>query len=805
MDRLLQDLRFAVRMLARRRGFTLVATLTLALGIGITTAIFSVVNGILLRPLPYADPDRIIALWQADKVEPSEELGGYIPHANYLDWKQASTTIAEMGLYARTNLTLTGLGEAEMVPGGRVTAGFFEVFGEPLALGRPFTSEEDRPEGPHAVIVSHGFWQDRLGGRADVLGSTVTLGGDAWTVVGVAAPGFAFPGETRLWIPARNDDESCGRGCVYLQGVGRLAPGATLEQARTELRAIAARLEQEHPLDNTDVSAGAATLRDLMVGDVRRGLYVLLAAVGMVLLIACANVANLLLARGTSRRGELAVRAALGAGRRRLLSQLMTENVLLAVVGGLVGVGLASWGVEALRSIAPASIPRTSEIGLDGTALGFAFALVVGTALLFGLAPALQLARAPLAGTLRTAGRSGMQGRTFGRSAILVAEVGLSIVLLLGAGLLLRSFARMQQVDTGYDAQHVAHFSITVPQARYETPERQLQVYEELGARLAALPGVQSVGAALGVPLSGSVYSGSFDRPELPPPTPDNVPVAMVRPVTASYMQTLAIRIVRGRGIEPTDRHASVPVAVISRAAAGRYWPGEDPIGKQLNLQISFGFEEEQARTIVGIAEDIRSIGVISEPEAELYVPLAQTVPGSLTFVIRARGTANVLEAARAELRAVDPDIPMVRPGSLEELVAADLAPSRFYLLLLALFAGLAVVLAAVGLYGVVAYLVSHRTREIGVRMALGARWTQVVGEVVWQGMRPALLGVVIGAAVALAGVRVLRSLLYEIQPQDPLTLVAVVTLLAAVALVACAIPAWRAARIAPASALRSE
>jgi putative ABC transport system permease protein len=802
MNYLRSDLIYALRSLRQQPGFTVAALLTLALGIGATTAIFSVVHGVLLRPLPYAEAERIVAFGQGSPDGQPTQIGA-ISVANFEDWREQSNSFASMALYSRAQVTVTGLGEAESVPGAQVTPDFFRVFGAEPMIGRTFTADETTPTGPQAIIVSHQFWQDRLGGAADVLGRTLEVSGVARPIVGVTPPGFEFPTGARLYVPVRNSP-GCGRGCVYLAGVALLRPGVSTDAARTELVGIAGRLEQEYPDSNTDVSARVVALTEMIVGDVRRALYVMLGAVFMVLLIACANVANLLLVRGAARSSELAVRSALGAGRRRIISQLMTESVVLAVLGGVLGVVLASWSIDLLRVLAPADVPRLDEIRLNATALLFAAGLVVFTAFVFGLLPALRLAGGNVSTVLRSSGRGDVGARRgWGRSAILVAEVALAVLLLLGAGLMTRSLVHMNAIDAGFTPAGVAHFTIGLPSTRYESPEQRVVFVQELQERLAGLPGVTHAGAIMPLPLGPSVYAASFTRTDQQP-EPGREPVALLRAMDGNAFAALDISMAAGRAFQPSDRQGSVPVAIINRAAAEQYWPGEDPVGRQIEVGITLGFEE-QPRTIIGIAENIRAIDVREAAEAEIMIPYEQAGSGTVSFVVKAADPARVLAAVRGEVRALDAGLPLIRAGTFRELVAAQTASARFFLTLLGIFAALAVVLAAIGIYGVVAFTVTRRSREIGVRMALGARIQEIFRLVVWQGVRPAVAGLLIGLVLAVAGARLLAGLLYGVQPHDPITFVGVTVLLLAVVVLACIVPAGRASRIPPASALRAE
>jgi putative ABC transport system permease protein len=804
MDHLWQDLRFAVRTLLQRRGFSVVAIGTLALGIGITTAIFSVVNGILLRPLPYRDSARIVSLWQTRTTKPTDR--GSMSHVNFLDLRGDARSLESVALAAEGTSTLTGGGSASLVTSAIATPGLFHVFGADPVLGRDFTEEEDRPMAPRAVVIGHELWQERLGGASTVVGTTLELSGEPYTIVGVAPEGFDFPKGAQLWTPMRNDDARCGRGCQYTSAYGRLAAEASITSAQEELQVIGDRLAQAYPRTNAEVNFGVRTLQDSIVGDVRTAIYVLLGAVVMVLLIACANVANLMLVRGAQRQAELAVRTALGAGRGRIVSQLMTECLVLAAVAGTCGVLIASVGVDALRAIAPAAIPRTQDLGLDATAVLFALALVAVTALLFGLAPALQLSRASLGESVRASGRGTDGGaRHFGRSAILTAEVALSIVLLTGAGLLMRSFVRLNAVDPGFDAADVTTFSIGLPAARYATPQAAADAFRTVRDEMAAIPGVESAAVMLGVPFGGIGLNSSFTRAELPPPDPAEEPGAALRVIDEKALATLRIPLVRGRDFTADDRQGAVPVALINEATAAKYFPGEDPIGKQIEIAVGLGFSNDAPRTIVGVAADVHDGNLRSAPAPALYTPVAQMGADFGSILLRStRPSAEILAAARAVMQRIDADIPLEAAGTVQGLVDQQLATPWFYLALIGLFAALAATLSAVGIYGVVAYVVAHRTREIGVRMALGARGARVVGLVVWQGFKPAIAGVVIGIGGALAAVRVLDSLLYGVPARDVPTFVGVTALLVGVVLLACAIPAYRATRIPPAVALRN-
>jgi predicted permease len=806
MDQFLQDLRYAVRTLATRRSFSVIAIITLALGIGITTAIFSVVNGILLRPLPFRDSDRIVTIWESDKKEPSQH--GEMSHPNFKDVRNGVTALESLAEYASGTGTLTGNGPATVVSQGLATPDFFHVLGATPVLGREFTPEEDLPNGPKVTVISYDLWKQRFGGRQDAVGQSIEIGGASYTIVGVAPEKFDFPSKARLWTPPQNDDAGCGRGCVYMQTVGRLAKGATVATAQQQLSALANGLEQKYPKSNAGITMRINTLQGDIVGDVQHALMILMGAVAMVLLIACANVANLLLVRGAARRGELAVRSVLGAVRGRLLAQLMTENLVLAGVAGLLGVGLAAYAVDVLRAIAPATIPRTDSVGLDATTTLFAVGLSIVTALLFGLAPALQVSRQSLGTSMREAGR-GSDGspKRFTRSAILVTEVALSVMLLLGAGLLMRSFTELSHVELGFNSRNITTFTVSLPNSRYRTPESHVQAVDALRQKIAALPGVQSVGTITGLPLGDVRFGTSFRRMDKPEPGPNDEPSARMMVADPGYFTTMGIRIANGRAFSNADRHGAAPVALISSEAAKKYFKGEDPIGKPIHVGVGLGFpNKDVVRTIVGVVSDVHTDNIRDTPGPALYVPFAQTGVDFTAFVVKSSSAAaSVLQDARAEVNAFDSDIALEFESALDDVVNQQLAAPRFYLALIALFAALAAVLAAVGIYGVVSFLVANRTREIGLRMALGAPRQRVVQLVVWQGLKPALIGVGIGLVAAVWTVRLLSSLLFGVAPHDTATYAGVTGLLVAIVLIACAVPAYRASRIAPGVALRAD
>jgi putative ABC transport system permease protein len=807
MSHLGQDIRFALRSLGRQPAFAAVAIVTLGLGIGATVATFSVVNGVLLRSLPYARSDRLVRIWEMDRRAVGAAEVGSVSPVVFADWQERSHSFEAMAALAQTTPTLTGMGEPEIVSGAAVTSDFFRVFDRDPILGRPIGRDETLPRGPLAVVISQSFWKERFGGNPSAVGGTMMLSGRSYTIVGVAPAGFDYPGNSRIWVGLQNNPDNCGRGCVYTDVVARLADGVTIESAQRELSAISDALTSEFPSSLRNRTAGLDGLQATIVGDVRRALWLLLGAVGMVLLIACANVANLLIARGTSRSDEIAVRTALGAGRKRIVMQLLTESLMLGAAGGALGLALSFGGVRALRMLSADGIPRIDEVGIDGTAMAFAALIALLTAIIFGFAPALQLARTSVAGALRQdATRTTGARRGIGRSALLAGEVGLSLLLLVGAGLLVRSFSAMQRIDPGFAIDGISRFSINLPGSAYPTPQRDIAFFEELASRVSAIPGVSAVSRTIFAPLSGSAYSSSFERTDQPPPEPGNHPSAAMRVVDDQFMPMMGIPILEGRGFEPTDRDGSTRVIIVNRSLADRFFPGENAVGHPISIGVSIGMSEKEPRTIIGVVPDVHTDELMSASGPEFYVPYSQTGPSYATFLVRAAIPHTALiSQIRTIVKSLDGNLPVQDAGTMRDLVGAQTARPRFYLFLLSVFAILALTLAAVGLYGVVAYIVAQRRREIGVRMVLGADMSSVVSLVLRQGLVPAAFGAAGGLLAAFAGVRLMQSLLFGVQPVDTLTFVGTTALLLAVVILACLVPAVRATRIPPALALRSE
>ena len=799
-DALRIDLLFALRTLRKNPGFSAAALLTLALGIGATTTVFSVVDGVLLEPLPYPEPDHLAALWMTREDEGDREVPWSVPRLR----EAAAESDAFQGVsgYSWEDLTLTGIGDPEMVYAVSVTNGLLTTLGVSPAQGRDIRPEESFPGAPLVAVISHSFWEERLGSDPEVLGQTLELSGRAYQIVGVAPPEFAFPRRASLWIPGQWSEPEYSRDRHFLRAVGMMRPGTSLEAAQDEMNAVVVGMKENDPGWNPEMGIFLQSLEEFTVGDVRLGLLVLLGAVGMVLLIACANVANLLLARGATRAGEMAVRSTLGAGRRVLVRQLMTESIVLAAAGGSLGLLFSLWGIQGLKALSPNGIPRLDNIGLDGTVLTFTAATSLVVALAFGLAPAIRLSRTSIATVIRAGREGGIPGRSreVARSGLLVAEVSLSLALLLGAGLLLKSFTRINRVELGFEPEMVQQFALSLPEAGYDDAGA-VEFFRSLEERLASLPGVEAAGMGSGSPLGRSHTTISFIIHGRPAPTAGNEPVALIRIATPGYLSALGIPLLRGRDIQGSDLTDSPRVALISATTGERFWPGDDPIGRQLSFD-----PDEPVWTIVGVVGDVRSFDITTETSPEIYFPHTQWIRHTMTMEVLQAGQVTGMETAlRSAVRGLDPNLAVYNMEALGDRVDSSISSERFYLLMVGMAAGLAVILATVGLFGVVAFLVSRRTREIGIRIALGAKGEDVVGLVLRQSMPPVVLGVFLGLGIALLGGRVLSSLLYQVEPWDPQTFLAGALLFLAVAFGATLVPARWAARIPPTEAMRTE
>ncbi len=805
---MLADLRLALRQIAGAPGFTALVVVTLALGIGACTAIFTVVHGVVLKPLPYPDADRILLVGEVDRAG-DRPVGGSVSPVNFLDWRAQNTVFSHLAAMRGSgfNFVLPG-GEPQRTNGLRVSADYFAVLGVAPAFGRDFTAEDDREGAERVVLLADAFWRQQFGAAPDVLGRTLLLNGEPHRVIGVMPAELARATTYQFWIPlalTATETAPRQRGSHYLNVLGRLRPGVSAERAQTEMNHLAERLAAEYPEQSRGDQATAMPYLDYLVGPTRPILLALLAAVGALLLIACANVANLLLARGASRARELAVRTALGAPRTRLVRQLLTESTLLALLGGALGLLAARWGLDALLWLAPASLPRSAEIALDPTVLGAVTALVLLTGIGFGLAPALQSTRIDLVEGLKDGARGQSEGgrRRRLRQVFVVAELALALALLAGAGLLMRSFLRLQQVDPGFRADNVTTLTVSAPTAKYDTPAKRVAIAEAYAERIRALPGVVAAGATHSLPAgAGGEDMFGFEIEGRERREDAQLPAGTYYVASDGYFEAMGMSLVRGRTFTPHDRADSAPVVIISQGLAERFFPGEDPIGRRLSITNG----PQQWREIVGVVRDIRHLGLDDGRSLQLYEPLAQRAPGTLHFAIRtARPDPGLPAALRALVRATDPDQPVVRLAPFESLVAASVARQRFAVTLFGVFSGLALILATVGIYGVVAYTVSQRIPEFGVRVALGAGPLDLHRLVLGEAARLAAVGLGLGLLLALAAGRLVAAMLYQTSATDPLVLGGLTVLLGFVALLAAWLPSRRAARVDPMVALRAE
>jgi putative ABC transport system permease protein len=805
MDTLRQDLAYAVRRLAHAPGFSFVAVATLALGIGANSAIFSVVHAVLLKPLPYPEPERLVmvsAVWEGKPV--------VVSPLNFLDISAACRSFEGLSAVDGGGVTLTGRGAPARLEGSFVSASFFDVLGARPVLGRGFLPEENEPGRNKVVVLGHALWRGRFGGDPAIVGQTVQLNREPHQVVGVAPASLDYPAGAELWTPMEYDAvfRTLSRGAWYLTVIGRLRPGVSVESARQEVATIAGRLAAQYPDQNQGVGGTVRPLHRAVVGDSRTALLVLLGAVGLVLLIACVNVANLLLARAAARETELAVRAALGAGRRRLVRQLLTESVLLATLGGVAGVLLAAASLGSLLALQPEGVPRLAEVRIDTPVMAFAAALSVLTGLLFGVFPALHTTARPTAQTLREGSRGLLSGPGQRlRGGLVVAQMALAMMLLAGAGLLVRSFHQLRRVDPGFRPEGALTFRLSLPESAYEQEARRAAFFQELLGRLEAVPGVRTAGAVMGVPLGGLSFNLSFKvlgRPELPPA---QQPTMQVRVATPGYFKAIGIPVLRGRGLEASDTAASNPVVVLSESAVRRFFPGEDPLGKRIVV----GWRRPEGLPpaggeVVGVVGDVKEEGLDQENPPEVYIPHAQLPVNAMDVVLRtAVEPLSLTRSVTAAVGALDPQLPVARLQTLDAIVARSVSEPRFYMLLLGAFAAMALGLAALGIFGVMSYAVVQRSREIGIRVALGAHPGDVLRMVLRQALVLAGLGVAVGLLGAVALSRAIASLLFQLSPTDPGTLAAVGLGLTAVALLASYLPARRATRVDPLLALRSE
>ncbi len=798
-----QDLRYALRSLALNPGFAVVSILALALGIGANSAIFTVVNSVLLRPLQFPHSEQLVVIRERNLPAGFPQFS--LSPANYIDYRDQNRHFSRMAAFHGQGYSLTGGTEAERLRGAEVVPEFFEVLAMRPLLGRGFTPEEGKPGAPLVAILGYDLWQRRFGGRPDILNQTVKLDGKINQVVGVMPPDFKFPNRSEVWRPIAFDQKTWGvRGGHWLGGLGRLKPGSSLASAQSDLNNIAARLQKQYPDSNTGWDTTIGLLQDQIVGSIRAAMLTLFAAVAFVLLIACANLANLLLSRSGARRREVGIRAALGAVKGRLVRQLLTESLLLSLLGAAVGLALAWAGTRLLSGLSPTVLPRAGEIALDFRVLAFTAAVAVVTGILFGLAPAFQMARTDLNSALREGGRGSSVGfqRNRLRSLLVVGEVALALVLLTGAGLLMRSFYQLQSVDAGFDPHGVLTFRTSLPETRYPKDEQQIAFYQRALDQIRALPGVSAAGASQIFPLAEGNMVLTFLQPGHAPKPRGQEDSATFLSVTPGYFETLKIPLKAGRYFSERDNATALPVAIISEDMARRFFPNQNPVGQSLVI----GGPGNKPCQIVGVVGGVADRALDVKPGAAMYLPAAQAAFGSMYFAVRTPGSPeSLISGLRATIRQLDPELPLDAVGTVEDLVSSSLSQRRLSMVLMAVFAGLAVVLAMVGIYGVISYSVTQATQEIGIRLALGAQPGDVLRLILRYGMVLMSAGLGIGIVAALAAGRLIASQLYEVRPTDPVTYVAVSAALLATGIVACLVPAIRAMRVDPLVALRYE
>jgi putative ABC transport system permease protein len=819
---MLNDLRYGLRQLIKHPAFTIIAVLTLALGIGANTAIFSVVNAILLKPLPFPEPDQLIAVGMTDSRQKGDTNLNSLSYPDFFDFRDQNRTLASSAVYRDRSFALTSEEGATSLRGQKVSAEFFDVIGIKPALGRAFVRDDEQGgggPGGFKVIISHDFWLKHYGADPNVLGHTITLDRRPYTVTGVMPAGFQFPispDPIDFYVTIAEDAASPDgsmpttkqRGNHSLQAVARLRPGATIAQAQSDLAAIASALTKQYPDSNTNFGVLTKPLREEMVGDVRTALYILFGAVVCVLLIANANVANLLLARASARGKEIALRAAMGASRARIIRQLLTESVLLAGLGGAFGLLLAQWGTEALVKTVPQNIPRISTIQLDASVLIFTLLVSLATGVIFGLVPAWHASHVDLNSSLKSGSRtgSGSEGKGRVRNALIMAEVALALILLISAGLLIQSFARLGRVQPGVRTERLLTARIGLSEVAYPQNENVIAFYDQFLTRVRAIPGVESASTIVPLPLSGSNMVTSFDIQERPLPEGQR-PGAPVRIIATDYFKTMGIPVRRGRIFDERDRLDSAPVVIVNERFAQKYFPGEDVLGKRIQPGFSADDSGEKIREIVGVVGNVKHLSLKNEDSPEMYLPRTQIPIHIMSIVIRA-SVSNpnpITNSLRKELAAMDATIPLTSVRVFEEYISRSLARPRFNTLLLSIFAGTALLLTAIGIYGVLAYSVAQRTSEIGIRIALGAGKSSIFRLIVGQAMTLVGISLVLGVAGAFAATRLLSSLLFGVGASDPGTFAGIVLLVSAVAFIAAWVPARRATRVDPIIALRTE
>ena len=818
MESILQDIRFSVRSLIKTPNFTMVAVTLLALGIGASTSIFTVVNAVLLRPLPYSESDRLVMLWETN---PRFQIAGDalpVTPGSFMDWREQNTCFEQVAAFGSSQLNLSGIGEPEQVACSSVSGNFFELMRVAPLLGRGFSDADEKPGAARVAVISYALWQRRLAGAADAIGKTLALDGESYSIVGVAPKGFQFPraGElpystgvttsTDLWKPMALTDEFINRKRAnhQLSVLARLKAGVTPEQARTDMKAIAARAEQDIP-NSKGIGVKLVPLAEQVVGNVRIGLLVLAGAIGLVMLIACANVANLMLARAAARTKEIAIRAALGASRFRIVRQLATEALLVGLASGVAGLLLSLWGVKSLVALAGSNLPRTNEIAMDFRVVAVTFGMALLSSVLFGLLPAIGASKVNLSQSLKqgTTTRDTFHRNRL-RGALVVAEVAISLVLLIGSGLMIKSLARVLAVDPGFRPDNTLTLRISLAGSKYPNASQQIAFFQDVNRRVAAIPGMQSAGLISSAPLGGGLYAGGFSIESQPAASEAQDQTADRRMISPDYFNTLGIPLIEGRAFSDRDDQNSLGVAIVSESLARRFLPNEDAIGKRIKLG---GRDSTRPwLLIVGVCGDVRDTALESDARPCVYVPYPQFAGSSMTLVARtAVDPKTLVSAIREQVWAVDKDQPITDVKTMSAYVSNSVAPRRSNAILLGAFAAVALVLASVGVYGVIAYSVTQRVREIGIRIALGAESGDVIKLIVGRGLALVSVGIVLGLAGALALTRVMSSLLYGVRATDPITFALVTFLLIGVSVLASYIPARRAARVDPMVALRNE
>jgi putative ABC transport system permease protein len=814
MDTLLQDIRFAVRLLIKHRGFTAVAVLTLAVGIGANTAIFSLVNAVLLRQLPYKNSGQLVRIWSSRTDRDKSNFS--LP--DFMDYRDQNKTLEQISGFSTWSANLVNFGEPERIFGVRSSANIFQTLGVEAKIGRPLLNDDDNPGSPRVVVLSHGFWSRRFGMSPDILNRQLTLDDQNYTVVGVLPPDFVFPGmEADIIVPLVPDADPSRKernSISFLNVIGKLREGVTPPQAESDLNGIAAQLQQLYPVANaTKKGAKLVPLREELVGNFRLAFLVLSGAVGLVLLIACANLANLVLAKASTRYKEMAIRLAVGATRGRLVRQLLTENILLAALGGALGLALAQPTLRSMISLSPAALPQAGAIDIDARVLLFTLLISLLSGLLFGLMPTLQVSRENFTEGLKGSGKGSAEGprRNSFRNLLILAEVALSLLLLISAGLLAKSFLRLQAVSPGFDIKNLLVMRLSLPKAQYADPEMVMGFYEQLSTRIKSLPGVQSVSAISVLPLSGSNMRVPFTILGRPSLSLAERPVSYYRMVGPDYFRTMNISILSGRDFTSGDTLHTQPIAIVNESLARRYWPNGTPIGAHIKLDDTD--QEPREVEIIGVVGDVRHLGLHADLTPEAYVPISQipveNVPfltNNMNWVIRTSAEPLTLAGVvRREVQSVNPAIPTSYTRSMEQFLSLSLAPSRFNLFFLGIFSIVALLLASTGIYAIISYSVTQRRQEFGIRMALGAQQLDVLKLVVGGGLKIVLIGVVLGLVAAYILTRLLSNLLYGITATDPSTFVSMSLLLIIIAMLASYIPARRAARVDPMTALRSE